>query len=238
MSNEENTKPPTPETHAGRSASDGVDSSREDRQGKERTDEGTRGSLVDRIKGCIEALLLAADQPLEVGTIADTVREHFDDATDGRVRTAIERLRLDLSGDTRGIHLEKVSGGLELRTNPAYGEVISSYVERSPISLSRAALETLAIVAYRQPITRADVEEIRGVNSQGVLRTLEEARLVDVVGQLDDIGQPHLYGTTNRFLETFGLEDLTDLPTLTESERDSLEELYDDELEAFDEEFE
>jgi segregation and condensation protein B len=251
MTNDDTTKPPTPETHAGRSPSEtGADTGTSpsddnaDGQGSdnspsdEASSDSSTQSRVDRIRGAAEAMLLAADEPLTVGTIADAVADKMAGVTDARVRTALEQIRLDFSGSARGIHLEKVAGGMELRTNPEFHGMLESFVESSPISLSRASLETLAIVAYRQPITRADIEEIRGVNSQGVLSTLEEARLVHVVGQLDDLGQPHLYGTTNRFLELFGLDDLTELPTLSESERDALEELYDDELEAFDDEFE
>ncbi len=188
----------------------------------------------DRVQGAIEAILLASDSPLS----RDELAAAFDDCEPELVDRALERIELQFSGPARGIHLERIADGWQLRTNPAYDTRIETLVESNPVSLSRAALEALAIVAYRQPVTRAEIDEIRGVDSAGVIRTLQDWDLVRVVGRLDDLGRPHVYGTTERFLEVFGLADLTDLPSLSEDEHESLRELYEDELDSFDEEFE
>jgi len=206
-----------------------------DRPGSaERAEEAAPRAKLDRVQGGIEAILLAADRPIT----RDEFLETFDEVAPSVVDRATERIELEFSGAGRGIHLERVAGGLQLRTNPDFGDAVENHVESNPVSLSRAAMETLAIVAYRQPVTRAEIEEIRGVDSSGVLRTLTEYDLVRVVGRLDDLGRPHVYGTTDRFLEVFGLEALTDLPTLSENEHEALEELYEDEMDRFDNEFE
>lgn len=204
------------------------------RESTEATEETAPQAKLDRVQGGIEAILLAADRPIT----RDEFLETFDEVAPSVVDRAIERIELEFSGAGRGIHLERVAGGLQLRTNPDFGDAVEEHVEANPVSLSRAAMETLAIVAYRQPVTRAEIEEIRGVDSSGVLRTLTEYDLVRVVGRLDDLGRPHVYGTTDRFLEVFGLEDLTDLPTLSEDEHEALEDLYQDEMDRFDDEFE
>lgn len=181
---------------------------------------------LHRAKATVEALLLATDDPVEPSTLQKVLAE----TDDALVRRAIETLRLDYSGPYRGIHLVEVAGGLQFRTNPDYHGPILALYETRPKKLSRAALETLAIIAYRQPLTRAEVEEIRGVDCSGVIRTLQDHDLVEVVGQLDDIGRPNIYGTTPKFLEFFGLEHLSDLPTLDADELEALEEMYAEEL--------
>lgn len=204
------------------------------------TGDGSAGTLeLDRVQGALEAILLTSDSPMDRSTLADAFAEEElpTEEVGLTIDRALERLKLEYSGSARGIHLVEVAGGLQFRTNPEYHANIQKLVEANPVRLSRAAMETLAIVAYQQPLTRAEVEEIRGVNSSGVLKTLEECDLIEVVGRLDDLGRPHIYGTTDRFLEFFGLDDLTDLPTLSEGEHQALEELYEEELENFDEEF-
>jgi segregation and condensation protein B len=180
-----------------------------------------------RLEGVIEALLLASEEPL--------TRKHIEKAlpepSQADINRAIEALKLEYAGSFRGIHLAEVAGGLEFRTNPEFKEHILEMYESRPTKVSRAAMETLAIIAYQQPLTRAEVEEIRGVDCSGVIRTLQDYDLVKTVGRLDDLGRPHIYGTTERFLEFFGLETLEDLPMLDEEEMESLDELYRDELE-------
>lgn len=246
--NDETQATPTPEAHRPRgdsnrpnAPSDEVESDASDEI--ERSDETTGLSTLDRTQGALEAILLAAGEPLTSRQLEAALDERgFDDADDARtddlIGRAIERLQLEFSGPARGIHLEEVAGGYQFRTNPDYRERIRDLVEANPVSLSRAAKETLAIVAYRQPITRAEVEEIRGVDSSGVLRTLVEYDLIEQVGRLDDLGQPYLYGTTDRFLEHFGLSDLSELPELSEDEREDLERLREEDMETFDEAFE
>ena len=182
-----------------------------------------------RLEGIVEALLLASEEPLTRNHIEKALPE----ASQGDINRAIEALKLEYTGGFRGIHLAEVAGGLEFRTNPDFKDHILEMYESRPTKLSRAAMETLAIVAYQQPLTRAEVEEIRGVDCSGVIRTLQDYDLVKTVGRLDDLGRPHIYGTTERFLEFFSLESLEELPMLDEEEMESLDELYRDELESF-----
>ena len=177
-----------------------------------------------RVRAALEAMLFAADEPLSVKVILQSIP----DAREETVRRALGQMMLELSGDARGIHLAEVAGGYQLRTNATYNEQVLRLFEAKPTKLSRAAMETLAIVAYRQPVTKAIVDEIRGVDCGGVLRGLTDVELIAVIGKADDIGRPNLYGTTQRFLEFFGLASLTDLPTLEDFEVDALELLGED----------
>lgn len=193
---------------------------------------------VARVRSALEAVFFAADDPLSRNQIAKVLP----DVPEGLLDRALRQLELDFAGPMRGIHLSLVAGGWQFRTNPDLQAPVLRLFEARPTRLSKAALETLAIVAYRQPVTRAIVEEIRGVDCGGVLRTLQDYGLVTVVGKMDDLGRPNLYGTTDRFLEFFGLAALDALPTLENFEVDSLELLGEDlqqlaeemELEALD----
>ncbi len=183
------------------------------------------------IRATLEALLLAAEEPVAPARLESV----FDETAPEMIQRALKALRLEYAGEGRGIHLVRIAGGYQFRTNPRFGDRIRRFFESKPVRLSRAALETLAIIAYRQPLPRAEVEEVRGVNCSGVLKTLREYDLVDIIGQLDDIGKPHLYGTTPRFLELFGLAGLSELPTLEESELQALIDMHEDvEVEADD----
>jgi segregation and condensation protein B len=176
------------------------------------------------VRAALEAMLFAADQPLPMKALLQAL-ETPDEA---RVRRAISQMKLDWAGDARGIHVVEVAGGFQMRTNPTYNEAVLALLEAKPTRLSRAAMETLAIIAYRQPVTKAVVDDIRGVDCGGVLRSLTDVELIAVIGKADDIGRPNLYGTTTRFLEFFGLESLTGLPTLEDFEVDALELLGED----------
>ncbi len=132
----------------------------------------------------------------------------------GRVRAALAELRTVLAD--RGIALREVGGGWRLHAHPACREDVERFLLPPRTSMSPASLETLAIVAYLQPITRAEIESLRGVNVDGVMKTLEERQLVREVGRKEGVGRPILYGTTKVFLETFGLRSLDDLPPLPE----------------------
>lgn len=177
-----------------------------------------------RLRAALEAMLFAADEPLPMQTFLDALPE----IPPAKVRRTIGQMLLEWTGDARGIHLHEVAGGFQFRTNPTYHDAVGKLFEARPTKLSRAAMETLAIVAYRQPVTKAVVDEIRGVDCGAVLRSLTDFDLVAVIGKADDIGRPNLYGTTRRFLEFFGLSSLTDLPTLADFEMDALELLGED----------
>ncbi|HVY38170.1 MAG TPA: SMC-Scp complex subunit ScpB [Polyangia bacterium] len=163
-----------------------------------------------RLGSIIESLLFASDKPLGLNELKRLLGER-----DGaKVTAAIEELR-ERRRDT-GVHVISVAGGWHLRTNPENVAWVSRILAGKPPRLSRAMLETLAIVAYRQPITRPEIDEIRGVDCGPVLKTLLERNLVRMIGKKEEVGRPLLYGTTPEFLRTFSLGDLSELPTLRE----------------------
>lgn len=165
----------------------------------------------------IEALLLAADRPLHADELADVLsRVDGDEASPAVVRDLLERWRSELLDADGGFLLVEVGAGWELRTRGAWADYVHALYRRKPIRLGRAQLEVLAIIAYRQPCTRADIDEIRGVDSSGALRQVLERELVRILGKADDVGRPLVYGTTPRFLSFFGLKSLAELPTLRE----------------------
>jgi len=166
-----------------------------------------------QLKLVLEALLFASDEPLTPRRVRDILG--LDDA---RVaRRLLEELRHEYAAARRGIQIEEVAGGYRMLSNRDYAPYVEQLRKAERRSrLSQAALETLAIVAYKQPIPRADVEAIRGVQVDAVLRNLQEQGLVRVVGRADVLGRPFLYGTTKRFLEVFGLNSLDDLPSAEE----------------------
>lgn len=166
-------------------------------------------------KRVIETALLAAYAPLQV---AD-VRRLFDpDPGADLVRRLLDELRGDWAG--RGVELVQIASGWRFQTRPEYQVFLDRLKEEKPPKYSRAVLETLAIIAYRQPVTRGDIEDIRGVAvSPNVLKTLESRGWIDIVGHRDTPGRPALFATTRRFLDELGLRSLTELPALTEIER-------------------
>jgi segregation and condensation protein B len=163
-----------------------------------------------RLESIVESLLYAADRPLSVNDVKRLVNER-----DGKkVTAALEALR-ERHADT-GIQLASLAGGWQFRTHPDNGPWVAKLIAGRPQRLSRAMLEALAIVAYRQPITRPEIDEIRGVDCGPVLKTLLDRGFVRVLGKKEDVGRPMLYGTTPEFLRTFSLRDLSELPTLRE----------------------
>jgi segregation and condensation protein B len=165
---------------------------------------------VDRLMPVLEAVVFAAADPLPVRRICTVV----DGATTAEVKAALAELQRRCAG--RGVRLVEVAGGWQFRTAPEQHEVVKRLFKERPFRLTRASIETLAVVAYRQPVTRAEVEAIRGVDVAGVLELLAERRLVRVAGRRDVPGRPLVYATTQEFLEMFGLKDLKSLPTLAE----------------------
>ncbi|GAB4305209.1 MAG: hypothetical protein Kow0090_20830 [Myxococcota bacterium] len=162
----------------------------------------------------IEALLFAADRPLSLAEINVTLGNAIKKAEIAPLlKTLAERYSEE--GES-GIVLKEVGGGWQFRTNPKYADVIHRFYQKKPRKLSAAALETLAIIAYRQPVTRGEIEEIRGVDSGGVMRALLDRKLVRIIGHKEEAGRPLLYATTQQFLEFIGLNQLSQLPTLEE----------------------
>jgi len=169
---------------------------------------------IDAVKNILEASLLAASKPLNL----DNMQSLFGDGEKPEkndLRKALEVLEEDYK--ERGVNLARVASGYRMQVNTQYTEWVSRLWTERPPKYSRALLETLAIIAYRQPATRGDVEQIRGVAvSTNIIRTLEERGWVRVLGHRDVPGRPAMFGTTKEFLDYFGLKRLEDLPTLAE----------------------
>jgi len=169
-------------------------------------------SSVD-VSSIIEALLFVSDVPLSV----DRLLEVFDGVDRGTLCQILEELRVRFNSNGKPFVLREISGGLQLCTDPKYAPWIKKLSSvRANSKLSRAALETLAIVAYKQPVTRAEIESVRGVNCAGVLTSLLDRKLIRIAGRHDAPGKPLLYRTTQEFLQHFGLRSLNDLPKITE----------------------
>lgn len=168
----------------------------------------------------VEALLFVADKPLADARIVDLLEIEFaDEAGEARlkalqqVRDSIDTLNAEYTRTKRAFRIIQVAGGWQVMTMPEHGELLKRLRgDRQLSRLTPAALETLAIVAYRQPILRADLEAIRGVACGEVLRGLLDRRMIRIVGRAEELGRPMLYGTTKEFLEVFGLASLKDLP--------------------------
>ena len=164
---------------------------------------------MDNLKQGLEAVLFACDDPLTLSKLGDL----FPDATAGQIKEAIAQLKLEYDESSRGFSLEAIAGGYQLLTRPQYADIISRLKKaKAEKKLSAAALETLAIIAYKQPIKRVDVEAIRGAQSSDLIRALMERSLVRIAGRDEVPGSPLLYGTTRDFLDTFGLKSVEDLP--------------------------
>jgi segregation and condensation protein B len=166
-----------------------------------------------QLKSAIEALLFVSSNPLSL----DKLKGVFEEASHEQIEAQIQALRHQYDDRGAGIMLAEVAGGYQLATRPENVSWIRKFKSvKVSAKLSKPALETLAIVAYKQPITRMEVEAIRGVNVGGIMRNLMERRLVKIVGKKDVPGKPMMYGTTVEFLQYFGLNDLSGLPTLKE----------------------
>jgi segregation and condensation protein B len=164
------------------------------------------------IKPILEGLIFVSDSPIRVETLIQLLPELDKEV----VLEGVSRLKKDFEDPSRGLELVEVAGGYQFRTKPKWGEWVNRLKKVKAVKLSQSALETLAIIAYRQPVIRPGIEEIRGVDSGWVLRTLMEKGLIKIVGRKDIPGRPIVYGTTQGFLELFGLSSLSELPTLKE----------------------
>ena len=173
----------------------------------------TAGSSVDW-RSVVESLLFVSKEPLSVERLAALLPE----LEPKKIRDTLASLVDEYSRRQGGFHLVQVAGGYQFRTRPEHKAWIRRLNQASPLRLSRAALETLTIVAYKQPVIRSDIEHIRGVDSGGVIRSLLDLKLIRVLGRKDIPGRPLIYATTRYFLELFGLSDIKDLPTLSEIE--------------------
>jgi segregation and condensation protein B len=181
--------------------------------GSEHTDaEGGTVEETARLAAVVESMLLAAGAPVPLVRLV----EALDGPTRREVAAALRALGEAYEREGRGLRVVYVAGGYQLRSAPEHGHWVRRLLGGRPPRLSRPMLETLAIVAYRQPCTRPEIESIRGVDADAVLSTLLERRLIRILGRKDAPGRPILYGTTKDFLEVFGLPDLQALPPLAE----------------------
>jgi segregation and condensation protein B len=176
----------------------------------------------------LEAIIYAAETPITVEQMVQLVRESAiaegaaDDAeVKSRVRAALEELVADYSGPGHGIEIRQVAGGYRMSTKPEQHEMVRSFAKslKPPVRLSLPALETLAVIAYKQPATVPEISEIRGVDSGGVIATLLDRKLITTAGRKQVIGRPILYKTTKEFLMRFGLKDVNELPSMEEFEK-------------------
>lgn len=173
----------------------------------------THSTVESDLPGCIEAALMGCDQPVWGAKLSELLGGMGVEA----IQEAIEQLNKIYHETRRSFRIEKVAGGWRVMTLPQFAHVLAALrKDRITAHLTPAALETLAIIAYKQPIIRADVESIRGVASGEVIRGLLDRRLTKVVGRAEVLGRPMLYGTTKHFLEVFGLASLKDLPKVEE----------------------
>jgi segregation and condensation protein B len=169
---------------------------------------------MEDLKNIIESLLFVAEEPLTLDRIKDVLV--IDDRKP--IREALRELEADYESRTGAFVLREVAGGFQFRSRPEYVPWIKKLIQPKPARLSKAALETLAIIAYKQPVIRSDIEHLRGVDCGGVLRMLLERNLIRVLGRKEIPGRPIIYATTKQFLEVFDLKNLKDLPTPKEIE--------------------
>ena len=167
-------------------------------------------------KGAIEAIIYAADEPATLDQIATAIGEekHI-------IRAALDEMIATYAVEDRGIEIRGVAGGYKFYTKPQHHDVVRRFIKslRPPLRLTMPALETLAVISYRQPVTGPEIQEIRGVNVSGVIKTLLEKRLITTAGRKAVMGRPILYRTSKEFLMRFGLSDLDELPSLKEFEQ-------------------
>ncbi len=167
------------------------------------------------LKSVIEGLIFAHSEPLGIDSLAAVIQE----TTTENIQSVLDQLEAEYLQRARGFTLVKVAGGYQFRSLPTIAPWILEMRRMKPARLSRAALETLSIIAYNQPVTRSRIEQIRGVESSAPLRSLMERDLIEIIGRKDIAGRPIVYGTSKRFLEVFGLSDLASLPPLPEIEK-------------------
>lgn len=177
------------------------------------------------IKANVEAIIYAAETPITLDQIVGLVKESaaIADATElrSRVLVALGELKVEYSQDSHGIEVREIAGGYRMATKPEQHELVRTFAKslKPPIRLSLPALETLAVIAYKQPVTVPEISEIRSVDSSGVIATLLDRKLITTSGRKDVIGRPILYKTTKEFLLRFGLKDVSELPSMEEFEK-------------------
>jgi segregation and condensation protein B len=164
-------------------------------------------------KAIIEAALLATEKPLTL----EELKIALEEKSSGEIRKIVSQLKEEYVTQQRGIRIIEVAGGFQMGTDPAWAERLKGIRRKVRVArLSKPSLETLAIIAYRQPVTRPEIEQIRGVDVDGVIKSLLERHLIQIVGRKPGVGRPLLYGTSQEFLERFGLNSVQEMPQLSE----------------------
>lgn len=191
----------------------------------------------ERLRSIIESLLLISPEPVPVARIVEVVLIEDPQTTDADVKAAVSEL-LQVYGDPerpvgRGMRVDEVAGGLQLRTTAENAQFVRRFLAAKPARLTKASLETLSIIAYRQPCTKPEIEAVRGVDAGAAIRGLLDRDLIRILGKRDEIGRPIIYGTTEYFLEFFGLKSLAELPTLREFHE--LDSEHQEQVDALDE---
>jgi len=177
-------------------------------------DEQVAGLGADRLRGIVEAVLMTADQPVSPGKLTSLCKG----STGKDLRRAVDELNRRYVDGDHAMTITEVAGGFQFVTLKEFGPWVRKFHDRSSVRISQAALETLAILAFKQPVTRIEVDSIRGVESGGVIRTLLELNMIRIVGRSEGVGRPMLFGTTREFMSHFGLKSLADLPRPKELE--------------------
>lgn len=186
----------------------------------------SQDAAASGLKALLEAIVYILNEPMPLAQIAQALGRPA-----GEIEPALRQLVEETARDDRGVFVREVAGGYQMATKPEHHEVIRQFVKnlKQPLKLSQAALETLAVIAYKQPITAPEIIEIRGVQGAGVLKTLLDRKLITTAGRKNVIGKPILYKTTKDFLTQFGLKDLAELPTLKEFEELKRQSISDEE---------
>jgi segregation and condensation protein B len=177
---------------------------------------GPQISLEDaQLKAVLEAIVYVAEEPLTLAQLATALTQPAE-----RVRALLDQLIAEFDKPEHGVNIREVAGGFKMATKPEHHEAVRSFVKslKPPLKLSLPALETLSVIAYKQPVTGPEIQQIRGVQGAGVMKTLLDRKLIAVAGRKNVIGKPMLYKTTKEFLIQFGLKDLSELPSLKEFE--------------------
>jgi len=179
------------------------------------TEDRSSGNEDEQLQAILEAIVYITDEPLTAQQIAAAIGQPID-----RVKHALDQLVGDYAKPERGLSIREIAGGYKMATKAEHHEAVRAFVKKltPPLKLSLPALETLAVIAYKQPVTTPEIMDIRGVQGAGVLKTLLDRKLIAEAGRKDVVGRPLTYKTTKEFLVQFGLKDLKELPTLKEFE--------------------
>jgi len=213
MNPEESTSPPAPDPAREHGQEELGEPTREEAQGLPR-EKDPCSLRIEELSAILEALLFVSENPLTL----EKLQGILEGCDRSRIQEALKLLRDRYALAGGALEIVEVASGFHVRTKPEFAPWLRRLKQQRPPRLSRSSLETLAIIAYNQPITRAEIEHIRGVDSMGVLGSLVEKQLVRIIGRKDVPGRPLIYGTTTEFLEVFGLKNLKSLPTLKEIE--------------------